>query len=375
MSSHHSRLPRLLACSAVLVSLFLNACSGASNALPAINSAHRSASVAPMALAAPMTSRCQTPLSAPRSGESPLGGANRRQSSTCCANGSISLGGQCLIFSSGPTPAPNNPAPGSGGGSGGSGGNGGSGGSGGGFGGTPIIGGGYPPVPPSPPCNPTCAPQPPHMGGGGGTPSQRFEAIGSMLREKGAAFSFVSSSLANNAVKGFYGNPSSFQESFASGEAYQLTWSAQVSEVFNGAPGAALSNPASLTPTTLIQFSPTQLPPGASGGSFATTLGSLINEDGSIMTPAQIQSAFALPSLPQYANLVSGFNSGSTAYIGFAAPNSWGSGGGLQIFGGSGSTVEGESVAVSEALSELEAALNCILGGCGPWSVPIQRKK
>ena len=93
------------------------------------------------------------------------------------------------------------------------------------------------------------------------------------------------------------------------------------------------------------------------------------------MTPAQIQSAFALPSLPQYANLVSGFNSGSTAYIGFAAPNSWGSGGGLQIFGGSGSTVEGESVAVSEALSELEAALNCILGGCGPWSVPIQRQK
>ena len=216
------------------------------------------------------------------------------------------------------------------------------------------------------------APQPPHLGG---TPGQKFAAIGTLLRASGAAFTFVSSSLANNAVKGFYGSPSSFQESFASGEAYQLTWSAQVSEVFNGAPGAALSNPASLTPTTLIQFSPTQLPPGASGGSFAKTLGSLINEDGSIMTPAQIQSAFALPSLPQYANLVSGFNSGSTAYIGFAAPNSWGSGGGLQIFGGSGSTVEGDSVAVSEALSELEAALNCILGGCGPWSVPIQRQK
>ncbi len=237
------------------------------------------------------------------------------------------------------------------------------------------IGGGNPPAPPSPPCNPTCAPQPPHAGGGGGTPSQRFEAIGSMLREKGAAFSFVSSSLANNAVKGFYGNPSSFQESFASGEAYELTWSEQVSEAFNGAPGASLANPASLTPTTLIQFSPTQLAPGASGGPFATTLGSLINEDGSIMTPAQIQSAFSLPSLPQYANLVSGFNSGSTAYIGFAAPNSWGSGGSIQVFGGSASSVEGESVALSEAISDLEAALNCILGGCGPWSVPIQRKK
>ncbi len=211
--------------------------------------------------------------------------------------------------------------------------------------------------------------------GGVGTPGQKFAAIGTLLRANGAAFTFVSSGLANDAVKGFYGNQSSFQESFASGEAYELTWSTQVSEAFNGAPGASFANPASLTPTTLIQFSPAQLARGASGGPFATTLGSLINEDGSIMTPAQIQSAFALPSLPQYANLVSGFNSGSTAYIGFAAPNSWGSGGGLQIFGGSGSTVEGESVAVSEALSDLEAALNCILGGCGPWSVPIQRQK
>ncbi len=299
MSSHRSRLPRLLACSAVLVSLFLNACSGASNALPTASSAPRSASVIPMALATPMTSRCQTPESAPRAGESPLGGANRRQSSTCCANGSISLGGQCVIFSSGPTPEPNNPAPGSGGGSGGSGG------SGGGFGGTPIIGGGNPPAPPSPPCYPTCVPQPPHPGSRLQTPGERFAALVAAARTAVGSndVSFITGAEADAEILAQHPDYATPMFDSAYGAA-ETTADSALQSAFTGS-------------QMLVRLSNGDDVAGT--GNFLTTIGSLQNADGSMMTAEEAASATGLGYIPTYVGINMQLPTGAQALLGITA--------------------------------------------------------
>ena len=299
MSSHRSRLPRLLACSAVLVSLFLNACSDASNALPTISSAHQPALVAPMALAAPMASRCsQTPESAPLPGKSALGSLIRTQSS----DGSTSTGGICTVFWGGtPSSPPSTPAPSSG-----SGGGGGTGGTSGGFGGTPIIGGGIPPLPPSPPCYPTCVPQPPHLGGGSaGTPGERFAALVAAAR----------TAVGSNNV------------SFLSGAAADAEILAQrpdyATPMFDSAYGAAETTADSALQSAftgsqmLVRLSNDE---GAAGtGNFLTTIGSLQNVDGSMMTADEAASATGLGYIPTYVGINMQLPTGAQALLGITS--------------------------------------------------------
>ncbi len=80
------------------------------------------------------------------------------------------------------------------------------------------------------------------------------------------------------------------------------------------------------------------------------------------MTVSEIQQSFALPQTPTAVSIVSGYAPGGTAYVGTAASNTFGPGGGLQIFGGSKATLaEDSTVSTESALSSLGEALESLI--------------
>lgn len=71
---------------------------------------------------------------------------------------------------------------------------------------------------------------------------------------------------------------------------------------------------------------------GNQTGSWWTTLDQITNADGSLMSSSQLKDLFALPNAPSQVVYGGTVQTGETAYMGIAAGNSWGSGGGLQFW-------------------------------------------
>ncbi len=78
------------------------------------------------------------------------------------------------------------------------------------------------------------------------------------------------------------------------------------------------------------------------------------------MTPTEIQQAFALPAVPSYAAVGGNFPDDATVYMGTAAENSFGPGGGLQLFSAIRAQAPQEGEDVSAVLSTLEDLLNSV---------------
>ncbi|MGC8485854.1 MAG: hypothetical protein ACP5O6_09510 [Candidatus Baltobacteraceae bacterium] len=204
-----------------------------------------------------------------------------------------------MIFSSGPTPEPNNPAPGSGGGSGGSGG------SGGGFGGTPIIGGGNPPAPPSPPCYPTCVPQPPHPGSRLQSPGERFAALVAAARTAVGSndVSFITGAEADAEILAQHPDYATPMFDSAYGAA-ETTADSALQSAFTGS-------------QMLVRLSSRF---GAAGaGQFLTTIGSLQNADGSMMTAQEAASATGLGYIPTYVGINMQLPAGAQTLLGITS--------------------------------------------------------
>jgi len=180
-------------------------------------------------------------------------------------------------------------------------------------------------------------------------------AIISALTQAGLPTMQSSAAQAQTAVESLYGADA--QQAFSTtAETLEVgSWSSAYNTAFNGTTAPTFESPTTITGNTLISFGSTQ----SLERNFTTTVDQVIAEDGTVATPAEIQSLLDLPSVPQYATINLSYPPGSQVFIGETA-------GGEAGFGGAGGAAElfsteaavgTESVGITEALEALGALL------------------
>ncbi len=174
----------------------------------------------------------------------------------------------------------------------------------------------------------------PGSGGSGGTgthtppPPSNYQMfnIPAALAASNAKSVPISASTANSIVNAFY--KGSAEPSFdTSLNVLETTWTSQLNASLNA--GGSLSSLAS-NPNTLVRFSTSAA--SAASGAFWTPIGQVVDSDGNLLSASDIQQILALPNTPTFMAYGGQFPAGSQVLSGVAAANSYGSGGGFQLF-------------------------------------------
>ena len=133
------------------------------------------------------------------------------------------------------------------------------------------------------------------------------------------------------------------------------SWTQDFTTAFNGTTPPTFTDPTTITGDTLISFSANN----TTERNFVTTVDQVVRGDGTVATPAEIQSILDLPAAPQYSQIDLSFPEGAQVFAGEVAGGEagfGGVGGAAELFSASAATA-GESVAIADALEALAVLL------------------